>query len=119
LENSRLKDIRVHLESKGHDVYFPGQHVGECKKPYIVIRDDGQSQFMQFSSHRRLYSIMVYVPLARYGELEPLADQVEREMKGLRPMIRSLNFRTPSFLDDTVKAHMVSAQYQNIQKMEV
>lgn len=117
VEDSRIKDIRVLLESKGYEVHFPGQKLGQCKKPYIVVRDNGLSQFQQFSSHRKLYSIMVYVPLDRYGDLDPLIDKVEQDMKALRPMIASTNFRTPSFLDDTVKAHMVSMQYQNIKRM--
>lgn len=117
MEESRIKDIRVHLESKGYEVHFPGQKLGQCKKPYIVVRDDGMSQFQQYSSHRKLYAVMVYVPLDRYGDIEPLADRVEQDMKGLRPMIASTNFRTPSFPDDTVKAHMVSLQYCNIKKI--
>lgn len=117
MQNSRLKDIYAYLKSKGYDVYFPGQKVGECKKQYLVVRDDGLAQFQQLSSNRQLYSILVYVPLARYGDLEPLVNRLEEDMKGMHPMIASMHFRTPSFQDDSVKAHMISTQYRNIKTM--
>ena len=32
-----------YLKDNGADVYFVGQHKGECKSPYIVLKDDGTS----------------------------------------------------------------------------
>lgn len=113
MEASRLLDIYKFLQSKGHEVYFPAQKVGECKKPYIVIKDEGLTQLLNFSSKLQLYSIMAFVPGTRFGDLEPLINQVDEEMKELFPMIKSTNFRTPSFYDDVIKGHMISSQYRN------
>ncbi len=30
-----------YLQDNKIDVYFVGQHQGECKKPYVVLKDDG------------------------------------------------------------------------------
>ena len=38
-------------------------------------------------------------------------------MKGLEPMIVPYGNQTPSYYDDSVKAHMVSIEYKNYKKM--
>lgn len=113
---SRLIDIRKFLESKGHDVYFPGQKTDEAKTPYIVVRDEGGSRLQQYSSWLYLYSLLVFVPYVRFGDLEPLVERVKQEMKEMQPMIMPTHFQTPSFPDDAVKAHMISVQYRNVRK---
>lgn len=114
MAESRLLDLYEFLQSKGHEVYFPAQKTGECKKPYLVIKDEGLSRFQQFSSKLQMYSIMAFVPGVRFGDLEPLIDRVDEEMKELFPLFVSTFFRTPSFYDDTVKGYMISSQYRNI-----
>lgn len=116
MENSRIADIYMHLKNAGYSVYYPGQKIGECLRPYLVVRDEGLSRLQQFSSNMRLYAILVYVPQTQFGSLEPLVTSVTDCMKGLYPMIAPTNFQTPSFLDDTVKAHMISTQYRNVIK---
>lgn len=108
---SRIQDIYNHLKSKGHEVYFPAQKTGECKKPYLVIKDEGLTQFQQFSTNTRLYAILVYVPASRFGDIEPLVDRIDKEMLEMYPMVKTTHFHTPSFYDDVVKAYMISSQY--------
>lgn len=98
------------------DTYFPNQHLKECTKPYVVIRDEGKTTLQSYSSELLLFSLMVYVPEGRFTDLERLVDKVEEHMKGLYPLFKSTRFRTPSFFDDTVKAHMISTQYQTPKK---
>ena len=38
--DSRLQDLYRHLKKCGYDVNFPGIKSGECKAPYIVIKND-------------------------------------------------------------------------------
>lgn len=114
---SRWQDIYTHLKNNGIDVYSPGQHQGECTSPYVVIKDAGGSQFEGISSFRALYDVMCYVPKDRFSTLEPYVNSVKTIMKGLYPMIVPMQFQTSSFLDDTVKAHMISIQYRNAQKL--
>lgn len=115
-ESNRIRDLYVFLQSKGYEVYFPGQKTTECVRPYIVIKDEGLTQFMQFSSDIRLYAIMCYMPYNRFTELETMVDAVKEAMKEIFPLFVSTRFETPSFYDDTVKAYMVSIQYRVAKK---
>lgn len=115
-ESTRYKDLFVFLKSKGFSVYSPAQKQGECISPYLVIKDAGVVQFGDFSSVQCLYDIMCYVPKERFTQLEEYVHSVEESMKELYPVFRSAHYRTASFYDDTVKAHMVSTQYVNYKK---
>lgn len=102
------------LKAHEIDVYPPGVKSGECKKEYVVVKQDGSIQIGQFSSSRTLYTFMLYVPYNKYTYL----DKFKQEIKGicavdLFPMIMPTGQETPDFYDDTVKAHMVSITYRN------
>lgn len=113
---SRWQDIYLHLQKKGYEVYSPEIKVGECTKPYIVIRNDGSAEHTRFSSDVDLYAVMVYVPKQAYSTLEPLVQQVKRDMKELEPMLLPYGQQTPSYYDDSYKAHMISIEYKNYKK---
>lgn len=110
---SRLVDIYECLQAAGFDVYFPTQKKGECKSPYVVVKDSGTSQYNQLTTVVTLYEVMCYVPVATYSELSLYADKVKGAMKPLWPMLIPMNCETPPFYDDTVNAHMTSIQYRN------
>ena len=114
---SQWKNIYRHLKQAGIDVYSPGQHQGECIAPYTVVKDAGLNPLSSFSSSQALYDVMCYVPQAQFSTLEPYVEQVKQAMKGLYPAIVPMNFQTASFLDDTVKGHMISIQYRNNRKL--
>ncbi len=114
---SRWQDIFRHLKSAGFDIYSPGVKIGECTSQYIVLKNNGSIKHQSFSSDVDLYSIMCYVPRDRYSELEPMVQKVKNVMKDLKPMILPYGSQTPSFYDDTYKAHMVSIEYKNYKKL--
>lgn len=114
---SQWQNIYKHLKKSGFDVYSPGQHRGDCTSPYVVIRVAGSNRILDFSSTQTLYDLLCYVPQDRYSTLEPYVESVKDCMKGLYPAIISMHFETPSFLDDTVKGHMISVQYRNNRKL--
>lgn len=114
---SRLQDIYLHLQSKGFEVYMPETKIGECKAPYIVVKNDGSSEHASFSTDVDLYAIMVYVPKQAYSKLEPLTMAVKAAMKELRPMIVPYGSQTSSYYDDGAKAHMTSIEYKNYKKL--
>ena len=116
-EDSRWQDIFSHLKNAGFDVYSPGIKTGECTSPYLVIKNDGSSKHVSFSTDVDLYAIMCYVPKQEYSTLEPLVQKVKKSMKGLEPMIKPYGSQTPSYLDDSVKAHMISIEYKNYKKL--
>lgn len=111
------KQIYAHLKQDGFDVYSPGQHRGECTTPYVVVKDAGSTRVSQFSSTQTLYDVMCYVPAEQFSTLEPFVHQVKSSLDGLYPMLVPMNFETGSFLDDTVKGHMISVQYRNNKKI--
>lgn len=113
---SRWGDIVTHLKSKGFKVYSPNQHKGECTEKYVVVKDAGLTGLASVSTSQNLYDLMCYVPLKKYSELQPFVDSVEDAMDELFPEFRSAHYRTPSYLDDTVQAHMISTQYINYRK---
>ena len=115
--DSRWQDIFLHLQSAGLDVYPPAVKLGECEKEYIVIKNDGSSRYSGISTNNEFYAIMCYVPKNSYSSLEPFIQQVKKTMKGLEPMIIPNGSHSPSYYDDSVKAHMVSIQYKNYKKM--
>lgn len=114
---SRWQDIFKHLKSAGFDVYSPGTKIGECTSQYVVLKNNGSTVHQSFSTNIDLYSVMCYVPRDKYSELEPMVQRVKEVMKGLKPMILPYGSQTPSYYDDTYKAHMVSIEYKNYKKL--
>lgn len=115
--DSRWQDIFLHLKKEGFDVYSPGTKVGECTEEYIVVKNDGSSKHPTVSSDNDLYAVMCYVPKESYSRLEPMVQEVKSAMKGLEPMILPYGSQTPSYYDDSYKAHMISIEYKNYKKI--
>lgn len=116
MESTRSKDIFKKLKEHNISVYFPGQKTGECKEPYVVVKSAGRTGLTSVSSSQNLYDLMCYVPLSKYSTLDTFVGQVEQIMDELFPMFRPVHYRSPSFLDNEVKAHMISVQYVNYTK---
>lgn len=114
---SRWQDIFLHLQKSGFDVYSPGVKDGECITEYVVVKNNGSAKHLSVSSDNDYYSVMCYVPKMNYSALEPLIQRVKKAMKGLEPMILPNGIQTPSYYDDTYKAHMVSIEYKNYKKL--
>lgn len=113
---SRWQDIYLHLKNKGFDVYAPAQKEGDCTSPYLVIKNDGSYNHVNFSTDRDMYAIYCYVPKDKYSELEPLVQAVKDAMLELYPMIQSYGQQLPAFYDDSVKGHYVGIEYENHKK---
>lgn len=111
------QDIFVHLESEGFDVNSPGSKEGECMSPYIVLKNNGSTRHSSFSTDIDLYSVMCYVPRAKYSQLETMLQEVKKAMKKLEPLVLPYGQQTPSFYDESIKAHMVSIEYKNYKKL--
>lgn len=116
-QESRWQDLYLHLKNKGYDVYAPAQKVGECTEPYLVVKNDGSYQHVNFSTDRDMYAIYCYVPKLRYSELEPLVQRVKRDMRELYPMFQVYGQQLASFYDDEVKAHYITIEYENYKKV--
>lgn len=116
-KKSRWQDIYSLLKRKGFDVYAPAQKVGECTSNYLVVKSDGSYKHVNFSTDRDMYTILCYVPLNKYSELEPLLQSVKGVMKELYPMIQPYGQQLPSYYDDAVKGHYIAITYENYKKI--
>lgn len=116
-EESRVQDIYIFLKEKGYDVYFPAQKVGDCVSPYVVVKHDGATKDLNFSTDIDTYSVMVYVPQKSYSQLEVLVRKIRQDMKELEPMIRYNDSMMTSFYDDSIKGHMTSISFRNYKKL--
>lgn len=115
--DNRWQDMYMFLKEKGFNVYAPGQHVGQCKSPYVVVRYDGTSQIDNASSHWDLYAVMCYVPETQYSQLETLTNQVRVAMHELSPMfLKFYEQTTMSAYDEAARAHYTSTEYRNAKK---
>lgn len=116
-KESIWQDIYIHFKNKGFDVYPPGIKLGECTSNYIVIKNDGSSRRTDTPVDDDYYSIMCYVPKQKYSDLEVYVQNTKRVMAELEPLLLPAGNQTPSFYDDSVKAHMVSIEYKNYKVM--
>lgn len=115
--NNRWGDIYDALKAAGYDVYSPSQHTGDCLKRYIVVKIETSSQIQRYSSVSQQYDILMYIPKDEYSQFEDFVADVKKVMKTLEPMIKPLNYQTPSYYDDSVKGHMISMLYRNSRKL--
>ena len=116
-KDSRWQDIFTYLKKSGFDVYSPGMKTGECTSPYVVVKNDGSSKHASFSTDTDFYAVMCYVPRDAYSKLEPMIQSVKKAMKELEPMLFPCGTQSPSYYDDTYKAHMISIEYKNYKKL--
>lgn len=106
-------DIFDCLLSAGYDVFQPASHTGECVKTYIVVKHGTQTRHPNFSTNVQLYDVLIYVPLNKYGTLEPTVNDVEKRMRSLLPKVKPTGNKTPPYYDSEVKGYMVSIEYKN------
>jgi hypothetical protein len=116
-EESRIQDLYMVLKKGGFNVYFPSTKMGECLSPYVVVKNDGLTKHVEFSTNLSLYSVMCYVPRDSYSKLESYKNKVKECIKQIHPLFKERGLETPSFYDDSVKAHMISISYENRQKI--
>lgn len=114
---SRWQDLYTHLKSFDFDVYSPGVKLGECEAPYLVIKQDGGSFHTFASTYVDLYTIMIFVPKEQYSLLDVTLQSVKHAMKFIEPLFYPTGAQTPSYYDDSIKAHMISITYKNYKKL--
>lgn len=118
ITDQRYKDILISLSNAGFDVYTPGMHKGECKKPYIVVLNAGTDEIYGISSTQTIYEILLYVPVNNRTYLDEFADNVKNVMRrDLWPMILPVNSELADYVDDEKKAHMRVLQYKNYRQI--
>ena len=109
--------IYKHLKSEGFDVYSIGQHEGICSSPYIVVKENGESEIAGTSLINDTVELLMYYPIGRYSELANYKKRILNVMKyqkGIRRVIEAI----PTIIDDDKKAYMTSFTYKKIKMKE-
>lgn len=107
----RIMDV---MKTNDIEAYPPATKKGECLHEYVVVKQEGGSQYLDFSSEVHYYTFLLYVPQHKYASLERFKKTVKEVIaKELYPLIMPTGLETPEFFDDTFNAHMVSIQYRN------
>lgn len=115
---TRLRDIYRCLDDEDIDVYFQGQHKGECLKPYVVLVSRGESKLYGFSSTATTVEVLCYVPINKLSSLDIFVEDVRQALKHLKPMLKNVYSDIGDYIDDDVKAVMRTLQYSYYRKIE-
>ena len=99
-----------YLQDNKIDVYFVGQHQGECKKPYVVLKDDGVN-----SSNGRVgkgyIDILFFIPQNKFTECQSFKSKVKDLMKKFKDVKYTGN-ETGIVTDNEKKALTFSVMYE-------
>ena len=109
--------IYKHLKENGFDVYSIGQHKGICKSPYIVIKENGESEIIGTSLTNDIVELLIYYPIGTYSKLNEYKQSTLYAMKllkGIRRVVEAM----PTVIDDDKKAYMTSFTYRKIKTKE-
>ena len=109
--------IYKHLKNNGFDVYSIGQHKGICTKPYIVIKENGESEIVGTSLTSNVVELLIYYPIGAYTKLDGYKKSTLCSMKALKG-IRRVMQSMPTVIDDDKQAYMTSFTYRKIKKKE-
>lgn len=102
------------LTEKKIDVFPPATHTGECKKPYVVLKEDGSAKIKDYSSRVIYYRFMLYVPRNKYSYLDEYEKLVREILDSeLYPLIMSTGQSESDYYDDNYNAHMRAFLYRN------
>lgn len=109
---TRFTDVYDHLKKERFEVYFTGQHEGDAKTKYVVIRDGGSTKRAGLSTQTSYIELLCYVPVNNTPSIEEFVINVKNSMKKLFPMLKNTQYEQPVFLDDSNKSAMKTLQYQ-------
>lgn len=110
-------ELYRYLKTKGFDVYSIGQHEGICSSPYLVIKENGESDIAGTSYINDLVEILVYYPKGKYSSLSSYTDKLKSEMKNYKKWKRVID-PMPVIIDDDKKAYMTSYTYRKLKMKE-
>ena len=109
--------IYKHLKNNGFDVYSIGQHKGICTNPYIVVKENGESEIVGTSLTNDIVELLIYYPVGTYSKLNEYKQSVLYTMKLLKGIRRVID-PMPTIIDDDKTAYMTSFTYKKIKTKE-
>lgn len=105
------------LKQDGFDVYFPGQHIGDCTNNYVVIKPETSMPYLDLSTNITYFDILCYVKKNNFSQYETFVNRVEKTLAKIYPTLKCSNQRTPPYFDDSVNGWMISTMYENYRKI--
>lgn len=108
-----FKTIYKHLVANGFDCYSIGQHEGDCKKEYIVIKNN-TPRGLSGTLLEEEAELLLYYPLGNYSKVNDFIESVKEAMKGL--MYEDNLIPYPIIIEDSKKAYMTILSYTNTRK---
>mgnify|MGYP003369504319 CR=1 FL=1 len=113
---SQWEQVYLFLKEKGFSIFSPGQKIGKCTEPYIVLKYDGAVQHMTYSTDDDIYTILCYVPKLKYSLLDGLIQSVRKAMKEFHPQLIITGNVSGSVYEEEIEAHVSSIEYRNHKK---
>lgn len=104
------------LKSKGIDVYFIGQHNGDCVSNYVVLKDGGSTSF-NGKVGKSTIDVIFYIPKNKYYSVPSFKLSVIKLISEFGKL-KYTGVETSTVTDDDKKAITFSIIYENLRKME-
>lgn len=108
--------LQEFLKSNGIDAYFVGQKKGECKKEYVVVKNDG-THSENGKVGRGFIDLLFFVPISKYTRCGVFKKDVMSLVKDFGKLKYTGN-DTSIITDDETKSYTFSVLYENYKKME-
>lgn len=90
--------------------YAIGEHSGECKEPYIVLKFDGQLASVNNSlCGWQFVHVFLYAPL---GDITALDDMIVPVQGALKEILEFTGEITPEVIDDEKKSYTRRLTYK-------
>lgn len=104
-----ITDMYDALKGAGLDVYLPGQAVGECRAPRVLLADAGVMPAGK-TIGRHVFFVTACVPFARPIDVSGVLERARAALRGV-PSVRPTGETSEGETDDEGKAYCVSAEY--------
>lgn len=116
MESSRLKDIYKNLKDDKIDVYLTGQHIGDCIKPYVVVKKGAVTKMAGYSTLINYFDLLCYVPKNQQTKIDEYIKAIRKSMLKISPMIKFNTTTSEPYFDESVQGFMVDLEYINYSK---
>lgn len=107
--------VYEYLQDNNIDVYLVGQHKGECKSPYIVLKDDGISS-LNGRVGKGYIDILFFIPENKFTKIKDFRKQVVDLLKEFKSIRYSGN-ETGIVTDNDKKALTFSIMYEKYMRL--
>ena len=115
-QKSQWQKLFEFLQQKKFNIFSPGQKIGKCEEPYIVLKYNGSNQHYLYTTDDDTYTILCYVPKLQYSLLDGYVQSVKLAMKEIFPQFVPTGSFSGSYYEEEIQAHMVSMDFKNHKK---